>query len=56
MEKLTYNIKEAAALLGISKNNAYTLAHNGELPVIRFGKRLLVPKAMLDKMLDSVNK
>lgn len=52
MEKLTYTIDEAATLLGIGRNTAYECAARGELPVIRMGlKRLLVPKAALDKML-----
>ena len=43
---------EAAELLGISRNNAYELVKRGELPVIRLGKRLLIPRVALDKMLE----
>jgi hypothetical protein len=33
-------------------NYAYGLAKEGQLPVIRFGKRLLIPKVALEKMLE----
>ena len=42
---------EAAALLGINRNTAYEAAARGELPVIKIGKRLLVPRARLEAML-----
>ena len=51
-EKQTYSVDQAAELLGISRGTAYDAVKTGELPVIRLGKRLLVPKAALDRMLD----
>ena len=51
MERLTVNIEEAAAILGISRNGAYSAAREGTLPTIRIGKRLLVPKGALDRLL-----
>ena len=42
---------EAAATLGIGRNQAYAAAARGELPVIRMGKRLLVPLAALERLL-----
>jgi excisionase family DNA binding protein len=47
-------VPEAAEILGISRNFGYELVKRGELPVIRFGKRLLIPKVALDKMLEKV--
>jgi excisionase family DNA binding protein len=47
----TYTISEAGRLLGIGRNQAYEAAKAGEIPVIRVGKRLLVPKAALDRLL-----
>ena len=49
--KLCYTVPEAAALLGFSRNFGYELARRGEIPVIRFGKRMLVPKVPFEKML-----
>jgi excisionase family DNA binding protein len=53
-ERLTLKIKEAAAMLGISKNLAYELARRGELPgVIKLGqKRLVVSKLAIERLLQ----
>jgi excisionase family DNA binding protein len=48
----TYNIEEVAAKFGIGRNQAYEAARRGEIPTIRVGKRILVPKAPFDRMLD----
>lgn len=50
-ERLTYKIEEAGRLLGIGRNQAYEAARRGDFPTIKIGKRLLVPKAALDRML-----
>lgn len=50
-ERKTYKIEEAGRLLGIGRNQAYEAAHRGDFPTIKIGKRLLVPKAALDRML-----
>jgi excisionase family DNA binding protein len=46
-EPLTLSVDEAARLLGISRGLAYEAARRGDLPVIRLGRRLLVPRARL---------
>jgi predicted site-specific integrase-resolvase len=52
-EKLTYNIRECAQILGISTNVCYEAARTGQLPVIHIGKRrIVVPKNALHAMLD----
>ncbi len=49
--RATITIAEAAERLGIGKNQAYEAAHRGEIPVIKIGKRFLVPRAAFDRML-----
>ncbi len=49
-DRLTMSIEECARRLGIGRNSAYEAVARGEIPVIRVGKRLLVPKAQLDKL------
>jgi excisionase family DNA binding protein len=51
-ERLTYTLTEAARRLGISRALAYEAAHRGELPVCRIGRRLLVPRAALLRLLQ----
>jgi excisionase family DNA binding protein len=49
--RLTYTLAEAASRLGISTWLAYEAAHRGELPVCRIGRRMLVPRAALLRLL-----
>ncbi len=49
--RLCVTVAEAAEMLGISRNFAYQLVREGKLPSIRFGKRILIPRAALEKML-----
>jgi excisionase family DNA binding protein len=51
LEKRTLTIPEAAQVLGISKNLAYDMAAQDKLPVVRLGRSVLVPIAMLNKYL-----
>jgi excisionase family DNA binding protein len=47
----TYTVEEAAKLLRIGRNQAYDAARTGTLPSIKIGKRILVPRAALERML-----
>jgi excisionase family DNA binding protein len=49
--KLVLTISEAAILLRISRGHAYELARRNELPVIRLGRRIVVPRRALDDYL-----
>jgi excisionase family DNA binding protein len=49
--RLTYTLTEAATRLGISRALAYEAAHRGELPMCRIGRRMLVPRAALIRLL-----
>jgi len=51
-ERLTYSIKETAQVLGLSRNSVYQGCLRGEIPSIRIGKRILIPKAALLKILE----
>jgi excisionase family DNA binding protein len=50
--RLTWTVREAAKLLGISADSAYEAAHRGELPVRVIGRRMLVPRAALLRLLS----
>jgi len=49
--RLTLTVNETAKLLGISRNSCYEAVARGEIYSIRIGKRLLVPRAGLEKLL-----
>ena len=44
------SVKEAARRLGIGRNTAYLRAADGSLPAYRIGRRLLIPRAAIDRM------
>jgi excisionase family DNA binding protein len=44
-------IEQTAQLLGISRSAAYRAAAAGQIPTVRFGRRLFVPTARLLEML-----
>jgi excisionase family DNA binding protein len=46
-DRLTLSVTEAAEVIGISRALAYELVARGELPSVRLGHRLVVPKAAL---------
>jgi excisionase family DNA binding protein len=51
-ERLTHTVAETARLLGISRGAAYEGVASGEIPSIRIGRRLLVPRAALSRLLN----
>ena len=56
VESLVYTIEEAAELLKIGRSGAYEAARRGNIPVLRIGRRWLVPRVALDKMLAGAGK
>jgi len=49
--RLTYDVPEAGKLAGLGKNASYDAARRGEIPTIKLGGRLLVPKKKWDAIL-----
>jgi excisionase family DNA binding protein len=54
-DRLVLSVAEAGALLGLSRAFAYELVARGELPVVRFGRCIVVPKSALLELLDSAS-
>ena len=52
LSRATYTIDEVAELFGVGRNQAYDSARRGEFPTIRLGKRILAPRAAIDRMLN----
>jgi excisionase family DNA binding protein len=50
-EPSTLTIEECAGILRLSRGSTYEAARRGEIPVIRIGRRLLVPRARLMALL-----
>lgn len=50
--RLTLTVGEAAGLLGISRAFAYEAVRRGEIPSIRIGRPVLVPRVALDRLVN----
>lgn len=53
VQRLTMTVEEAAQALGLSRSFAYEAVNNGEIPSIRIGRRVLIPKVALDRLLEA---
>ena len=49
----TLTVDDVANILGISRGLAYESARRGDFPVIRLGKRLLIPRVAFERWLSS---
>lgn len=52
LEKLTLKVEEAGKLLGLSRPTAFARVADGSIPSIRMGRRILVPKIAIERMLN----
>jgi excisionase family DNA binding protein len=52
----TLSVEEAGCeVLGLSRAASYAAAKSGALPVIRLGRRMVVPRHALERLLTSVS-
>ena len=54
-DKMALSVPEAAKLLGIGKNLAYEAVQRGEIPSIKVGSRLLIPRVALERLQAETN-
>lgn len=52
MAKYCVDVPEMGKLLGISRASAYELANTEGFPIVRVGKRMLVPTEALKRWID----
>jgi excisionase family DNA binding protein len=48
----TMTVDETAVVLRVNRQAAYAAVKRGQIPSIRIGKRILVPRAALERMLE----
>jgi len=53
-ERLAFTVDEAAYLLNISRNLVCELVDRGVLPAIRLGRRIVIPRVVLEELLGAV--
>ena len=52
-DRLTLTVDEAAYLLNISRGLTYELVARGELPAIRLGRRIVIPRVAMEELLGT---
>lgn len=52
-KRLAYTIKEASEMLGISKSRLYEMVQFGEIPYMKIGGKILLPKKEFESWLQS---
>ncbi len=50
-QRLTYTVREAAEILGISVTSAYECVQRGEIPSLTFGRRIVIARRDLEQLL-----
>jgi hypothetical protein len=48
-----FTVEETGKILGLSRASAFAAATRGDIPTIRVGRRLIVPRRALEKMLSA---
>lgn len=51
----TFTIEETAEILGIGRSLAYDAARRGEIPAVKLGRRMVVPRERLEALLAGEN-
>jgi excisionase family DNA binding protein len=53
IERMTVPVwPDAGQMLGLGRNATYDAVARGEIPVLRFGRRILVPRKALERLVD----
>ena len=52
IDTLTMTVEEAGKLLGIGSSSAYGAIRGGELPSLKIGRRILVPRSALFRKIE----
>jgi excisionase family DNA binding protein len=51
-QALLLSVREAARLLGVGRDTTYVLVRERRIPAVRVGRRILVPRAALERWIE----
>jgi excisionase family DNA binding protein len=54
-ERAAFTVGETAAQVGMCRNSIYVAIRRGDIPSIRIGKKILVPKHYIERLLKGSN-
>jgi excisionase family DNA binding protein len=49
--KTTFSVPEVAEICGIGRSHAYAAVQSGDLPVVWIGRRAIIPRHALERLL-----
>lgn len=52
--RLVLSVEEARQQLGLSRGLMYEALRSGQIPSIRIGRRILIPRVALERLLEEV--
>lgn len=52
LERATYSVVEAAKIIGVGENSVYEAIREKRIPCRKFGRKIVIPKAALQKFLE----
>ena len=52
-DRLAFSRDEVARQLGVSRDSVIRAIAKGKIKIIRFGRRVLIPRAELDRLLEA---
>ena len=56
MENELLNLSEVMKILSVSRQKIYMMANNNEIPIIRIGRNIKVPKRALEQWIENNTK
>jgi len=56
VDRLVLSVDEARLRLGISRGLIYEAVRQGQIPSIRVGRRILIPRIALQRLLEDTTK
>ena len=51
LEQRTYSVTDVARIFGVTPSHVWRLCQRGDLPSIRLGSRILIPREVVDRIL-----
>ena len=52
VEQLVLTVEQARKLLGLSRGLMYQAINSGQIPSLRFGRRICIPTAQLKRLIN----
>lgn len=54
LQQRTYSVTDVAHIFGVTPSHVWRLCQRGEIPSVRLGGRILIPREAVERLLASV--